>query len=194
MADEVKKQGCGCGKKKEQTEPAKEQFRSVVSEQKGTTEIKKNLTMVQNFASAIASRGITNKKIAPTEKRLRVLSCFGNRHTGGQLPPCEHLKNSSTEGKYFCGGCGCGDKPMTWLLAEGDSYSKLDYPKLHCPLKMPGFTNYEKSSPDEALPPITRRFYIENMPMAEVEKVSVTSPEVAVNTNQENKNPEEQKQ
>jgi hypothetical protein len=59
---------------------------------------------------------------------------------------------------------------------------------------MPGFTNYEKSSPDEALPPITRRFYIENMPMAEVEKVSVTSPEVAVNTNQENKNPEEQKQ
>jgi hypothetical protein len=136
--------------------------------------------MVQSFASAIASRGITNKKIDKFEKKLRVLSCFGNAHSGGQLPPCEHLRKSSTEGKYFCGGCGCGDKPMTWLLAEGDKYSKLDYPKLQCPLKMPGFSNYEKSTEDEAIPPITRRFYIENMPQEEVEKVSVTTPEMPV--------------
>jgi hypothetical protein len=179
MSNEPKK-GCGCGKKKENTEPNPQQFRSVVNEQKGTSEIKKNLTMVQSFASAIASRGITNKKIDKFEKKLRVLSCFGNAHSGGQLPPCEHLRKSSTEGKYFCGGCGCGDKPMTWLLAEGDKYSKLDYPKLQCPLKMPGFSNYEKSTEDEAIPPITRRFYIENMPQEEVEKVSVTTPEMPV--------------
>lgn len=192
MSNEPKK-GCGCGKKKANTEPNPQQFRSVVNEQKGTSEIKKNLTMVQSFASAIASRGITNKKIDKFEKKLRVLSCFGNAHASGQLPPCEHLKKSSTEGKYFCGGCGCGDKPMTWLLAEGDKYSKLDYPKLQCPLKMPGFSNYEKSMEDEAIPPITRRFYIENMPEEEVEKISVTSPEIPINV-QNSLQPEEKKE
>lgn len=190
MAEEAKRQGgCGCGKKKQQTEPQKEQFRTEVKEENGTVDIKKNLTMVQSFASAIASRGLTNKKTTKFQKQLRVLSCFGNQHVGGILPPCEHLKNSSTPGKYYCGGCGCGDKPMTWLLAEDDKYSKLDYPKLSCPLKMPGFSDYEKSTPDEAIPPITRRFYIENMPMEEVEKVSVTSPEMPVKNspNQEEK-------
>lgn len=192
MAEEQKKQGgCGCGKKKQMTEPAQNEFRSDVNEQKGTVDIKKNLTMVQNFASAVASRGFSNKKIETFEKKLRVLSCFGNKHIGGQLPPCEHLKKSKTEGKYFCGGCGCGDRSATWLLADGNEYSKLDYPKLHCPLKMPGFTNYEKSTQDEAIPPITRRFYIENMPEDEVNKVSVTSPDVPV---QVAKNTEEKKE
>lgn len=192
MAEEQKK-GCGCGKKNAATEPAREQFRTEVKTNEGVTEIKKNLTMVQNFASAIASRGLTNKKIGTSEKQLRVLSCFGNAHLGGQLPPCEHLKKSKTEGKYFCGGCGCGDKPRTWLLAEGEEYSKLDYPKLSCPLKMPGFSNYEKSTPDEAIPPITRRFYIENMPIEEVNKIPVTSPEIPVPT-QNNEKTEEKKE
>lgn len=187
---ENKPKGCGCGKKNNQTEPNKTEFRTEVKPTEGVTEIKKNLTMVQNFASAITSRGLTNKKIGKFEKQLRVLSCFGNKHAGGQLPPCEHLKQSKTEGKYYCGGCGCGDKPMTWLLAEGDQYSKLDYPKLHCPLKMPGFTNYEKSTEDEALPPITRRFYIENMPPEKIEDVLVTSPEIPVKS----EIPEEQKE
>lgn len=190
--DQKKSGGCGCGRKKEQTQPNPEQFRTTVTESKGTVDIKKNLTMVQTFASAIASRGLTNKKVNKTEKQLRVLSCFGNSHMGGQLPPCEHLKNSTTPGKYFCGGCGCGDKPMTWLLAEGEEYSKLDYPKLHCPLKMPGFTNYEKSTEDEAIPPITRRYYIENLPMEEIQKVSVTNPEMPVVKN--NDLPEEKKE
>lgn len=192
MAEEQKK-GCGCGKKNAATEPSKTEFRTEVKTNEGVTEIKKNLTMVQNFASAIASRGLTNKKIGTSEKQLRVLSCFGNSHTGGQLPPCEHLKKSKTEGKYFCGGCGCGDKPRTWLLANGEEYSKLDYPKLTCPLKMPGFSNYEKSTPDEAMPPITRRFYIENMPIEEVNKIPVTSPDIPVIV-KNNENTEEQKE
>ena len=39
---------------------------------------------------------------------------------------------------------------------------------------MPGFSNYEPSSPDEAKSPITRRHYIEQMEMKNVESVSVT--------------------
>lgn len=137
----------------------------------------KKLSMVQNFASAIASRGFKDDKVSKPIKQLRVLSCFGNQHIGGVLPPCEHLKQSSTEGKHFCGGCGCGDRKGTWLVAEGDEYSKLDYPRLACPLQMPGFTNYEKSKDDESISPITRRYYIENMSYPEIDEVPVTVPE-----------------
>lgn len=141
-------------------------------------DIKKGFGMAKSFAKAIASRGISNKKTEPYTKRLRVLSCFGNESIGGELPPCEHLKKSKTEGKYYCGGCGCGDRATTWLLAEGERYSKLDYPNLTCPLKMPGFTDYEASSPEESIPPITRRYYIENMTDEEVEKIFITEHEI----------------
>jgi len=142
----------------------------------------RKIGMVQSFAQAIASRGFTNNKINKPTKQLRVLSCFGNSDKGGPLPPCEYLRNSSTPGKHFCGGCGCGDKPHTWLTAEGDEYSKLDYPKLNCPLNMPGFANYEQSKPEEATPPITRRYYIENIDYHEVDSISVTLPEKTENS------------
>jgi hypothetical protein len=135
--------------------------------------------MIQSFASAMASRGLTDNKVHKAEKQLRVLSCFGNKHTGGVLPPCEHLRKSDVqEGQFYCGACGCGDKKMTWLLAKGDEYSKLDYPKLHCPLAMPGFSNYKESEDHEAISPITRKYYIENMSYQDVERVEVTLPEM----------------
>ena len=137
----------------------------------------RKLGMVQSFASAIASRGFNNAKINRPTKQLRVLSCFGTNKDGGVLPQCEYLRNSSTPGKHFCGGCGCGDKPHTWLMAEGEEYSKLDYPRLNCPLKMPGFSNYEPSQPEEAVIPITRRYFIENIDYREVDKIPVTLPE-----------------
>ena len=145
-------------------------------------DIKKGIGMAKNFAKAIASRGVSNKKTEPYTKRLRVLSCFGNESVGGSLPPCEHLKKSKTEGKYYCGGCGCGDRAGTWLLAEGDKYSKLDYPNLSCPLKMPGFSDYEPSSPEEAISPITRRYYIENMADEDIEMIKITEHEVPEET------------
>jgi hypothetical protein len=133
--------------------------------------------MMQSFASAIASRGFGNEKVTIPMKQLRVVSCFGNKEQGGVLPPCEYLKQSSTPGKFFCGGCGCGDRKGTWLLAQDEEYSKLDYPRLSCPLQMPGFSNYEKSKPDEANAPITRRYYIEQLPYKEIEKVPVKTHE-----------------
>jgi hypothetical protein len=135
--------------------------------------IKRKLSMIQSFASALASRNINNKKINKPIKQLRVLSCFGNENSGGIIPPCEHLQESETEGKNICGACGCGDRKNTWLISESDEYSKLDYPKVGCPLQMPGFSNYLVSTPDEADEPVTRKYYIENMDYQLVQKVPV---------------------
>lgn len=131
--------------------------------------------MAKNFAQAILSRGVSNKKVDETTKQLRVLSCLGD---GGELTPCEYLRQSDLDPtKNYCGGCGCGDREGTWLIAEADKYSKLDYPKVVCPLNMPGFINYEESDPEEAQEPITRRYYIEQMPQEKVQLVQVRIPD-----------------
>ena len=128
--------------------------------------------MAKSFAEAIISRGFSDNKVDTVTKQLRVISCFGD---GGELPPCEYLRTSQADSeKSFCGGCGCGDRKGTWLIAKGDEYSKLDYPKLSCPLQMPGFSNYEKSDPDEANEPVTRRYYIEEMTEDRIKKVDVS--------------------
>lgn len=147
-------------------------------EVKETSSISKKIEMAQSFISAIASRGASNNKVNVPLKQLRVLSCFGNKDKGGQLPPCEFLRKSKTEGKFFCGGCGCGDKPLTWLMGEGEEYSKLDYPKLNCPLQMPGFTNYKPSGPEEAISPITRRYYVENINYSDLEQIPVSMHDI----------------
>lgn len=97
------------------------------------------------FAMSVASRGLTNKKIDLDTKRLRYLSCYGNQ----DIPPCKNLLKSKKSNFYYCGGCGCGDSSNTWLQKNKDEYSKLDYPSLNCPLKMPGFTNYDPNSPKD---------------------------------------------
>jgi len=107
------------------------------------------LKKAATFVESVASRGLSNTKAMKPEKELRSLSCHGD--VNKKLPPCSERKDSATfPGSFFCGACGCGDKEMTQLasrtLPDGkESYSKLDYPKVHCPLKMPGFTNYEPS-------------------------------------------------
>jgi len=137
--------------------------------------IKKKLSMVQSFAVALASRGMSNRKINAPIKQLRVLSCFGNQEQGGILPPCEHLQTSAIDkSKNICGACGCGDRPNTWLVQHSDEYGKLDYPQLACPLNMPGFTNYLVSSSDEAEEPVTRKYYIENIEYTDVQRTPVT--------------------
>jgi hypothetical protein len=140
--------------------------------------ITRKIGMIQSFAMSLTSRGIMDKKINKATKQLRVLSCFGNKHLGGVVPPCEHLKDSKTEGQHFCGGCGCGDRQGTWLIANGNDYSKLDYPRLNCPITMPGFTNYKPSVPDEAIAPITRKYYIENIEFEELNSMSVSLPDM----------------
>lgn len=100
-----------------------------------------------SFAQAVASKGINNNKAAPTTYSLRVLSCHGDESKG--LPPCpKRLVSQKYANSYYCGACGCGDKPLTQLVPyvteKGDAvdYCKLHFPKVTCPLQMPGFTNY----------------------------------------------------
>lgn len=151
--------------------------------------LKKKLSMIQSFAVALSSRNLNNKKINKPIKQLRVLSCFGNQNTGGVLPPCEHLMDSDVqEGKNYCGACGCGDRKGTWLIQEADDYSKLDYPKVSCPLSMPGFTNYVISTPDEGEEPVTRKYYIENLDYELVQKVPVKIGEQEEQVEEEPKN------
>ena len=91
------------------------------------------------FAASLVSRGINNTKTDIETKKLRVLSCFGH----DEIPPCPHLKLSKNKQRHYCGKCGCGDHKHTWLIKNSEEYSKLDYPVLNCPLKMPGFSNYD---------------------------------------------------
>lgn len=132
---------------------------------------------IVSFAKSVSSRGLSDKKTEPFTKKLRVISCFGGDKKG-VLPPCEFLGESKTPGKFICNGCGCGDKKMTWLVADSDEYSKLDYPTLNCPLKMTGFSNYEISSPKESVSPITRRWYIEQLSEEEINDIPITENEI----------------
>jgi len=116
----------------------------------------------KSMAQAYASRGFSNNKAEPLVKSLRVLSCHGNT----DLPPCPHrMKSEKFKDSYYCGACGCGDRAPTQLINvindEGkEEYSKLDFPKVVCPLNMPGFSNYEKWKEEDQNP---RKNVIESM-------------------------------
>jgi hypothetical protein len=56
-------------------------------------------------------------------------------------------------------------------LVKGDKeYAKLDYPSLSCPLKMPGFTNYDPNHAESK----ERRELIENFNPEDLEFIQVT--------------------
>lgn len=120
------------------------------------------------FAASLTSRGLTNTKTDIPTKQLRVLSCFGH----DDIQPCPFLKESKIVGKHFCNKCGCGDKKHTWLLKESDDYSKLDYPKLDCPMKMPGFSNYDPNY--YTLETKNRKKQIENFDPENLKYIQVT--------------------
>jgi hypothetical protein len=140
--------------------------------------ISSKIGQTKSFTSSMMSRGFSNNKVEVGVKKLRAVSCFGNEDVGGNIPKCSHLMNSSTEGKFFCGACGCGDKPGTWLLSNGEKYSKLDYPKLSCPLNMPGFTNYIPLSVEGNVNHDPRKGLIEKLTPEDLEKIHVSIPEI----------------
>jgi hypothetical protein len=125
------------------------------------------ISKIMMFAMSIASRGMDNKKTDLDTKKLRYVSCFGL----DEIPPCEKLTKSEKSNFYYCGACGCGDHSHTWLIKEQGDYSKLDYPHLTCPFKMPGFSNYDPASPKEGL---ERKKTIENMDPQKLNFVELT--------------------
>tara|TARA_R110002012_G_scaffold204050_1_gene373615 strand:- start:19342 stop:19923 length:582 start_codon:yes stop_codon:yes gene_type:complete len=177
--------GCNCRKKRKAKELIKEKEQErdkLLSIRKSWSDLNKQvrrqLTLIQSFGLSMASRGVTSKKTDGPTKQLRVLSCFGNLDVGGELIKCPHLKESKTPGKHYCGECGCGDRKGTHLVSQGEKYSKLDYPILSCPLKMPGFTNYEPSADNEKLPPMSRKAYIDTqLKPADIQRIKITIPD-----------------
>ena len=104
------------------------------------------IDQAKSLVDAYMSRGITQDKRCDEEtKKVRLASCHGSAADG--IAPCQYRKNSSAEeGRFYCGECGCGDRKATWLNAKTpEDYTKLDFPRVVCPLNMPGFTNYTPS-------------------------------------------------
>lgn len=99
---------------------------------------------VKNLGKALASR-VTQGKADDNLIKLRVLSCHGD----DEMVSCPYRSASNVrEGAYFCTACGCGDKPAAFLNDpdNSDTYTKLDYPWVSCPVRMPGFGDYKPSS------------------------------------------------
>jgi hypothetical protein len=122
---------------------------------------------IMSFAMAIASRGLKNNKIDVETKKLRHVSCYGLN----DISPCKYLTKSDKSNHFYCKSCNCGDHPHTWLEREDGIYSKLDYPQLNCPLKMPGFTNYDPNSPLEEN---ERKKQIESMNFDNLKLITLT--------------------
>ena len=96
---------------------------------------------VKNFAKAVGSR-VTQKKIDDSILQLRQLSCHGNN----EIAPCPYRGDSAVrDGYHYCTACGCGDRPATWLNNPEDpeSFTKLHYPWVSCPVRNPGFGDYK---------------------------------------------------
>ena len=133
-------------------------------------------TKMVMFAASLASRGLSSKKIDNTTKQLRVLSCFGYE----DIPSCPYLYLSKNKKNHYCSKCGCGDHKHTWLLKDSKEYSKLDYPSLNCPMKMPGFTNYDPNFYNEDIK--DRKNKIQEFDPEKLQYIQVT---VGFNTIQE---------
>lgn len=113
----------------------------------------------------MASRGLGNKKANKEQKMLRQLSCHGDGTDA--LPPCSQRKPSENyQDSFYCGACGCGDKQGTQLIDISingkDNYGKLDYPKVWCPMNMPGFQPYKPTSEEPIEVQNNRKKNIEN--------------------------------
>tara|TARA_R110002126_G_scaffold207759_1_gene354720 strand:- start:32 stop:481 length:450 start_codon:yes stop_codon:yes gene_type:complete len=131
---------------------------------------------IMMFAASIASRGFNNNVVDVPTKQLRVLSCYGDNIQVGQ---CPYLKKSSHSEYFYCSGCGCGDKKQTWLLQGAGEYAKLDYPVLNCPMKMPGFTNYDPNFYNDTIK--AHKTMVEDYDPEKLQYIQVT-----INRNQEN--------
>lgn len=94
------------------------------------------------LADSLLSRGLNNERVREEIKDIREISCHGSEELG--ITPCEAREESKKfPGSHICGACNCGDFGHTQItnLSE-DHYSKLDYPRVVCPKRMPGFMNF----------------------------------------------------
>lgn len=102
-----------------------------------------------NLADSLISRGLAGATVSEEIKDIREISCHGSLEFG--LSPCESREESKKYPKSFiCAACNCGDFGHTQITnIDAEHYSKLDYPRVHCPKQMPGFSNYEPTTISE---------------------------------------------
>jgi len=115
---------------------------------KAATWLGEQATRAQSLGKSLISE-IVGAEIPLPVLQKRHISCFGKTVEGDYVQEaCPNLVKSPSRGTHYCGGCGCGDTPLT-QLEPGLTLSKLLYPFLECPLKRPGFSNeYEDSDFD----------------------------------------------
>lgn len=131
-----------------------------------TVEQPKLMEKMKNFGKSMTSRALKGKAEDHVVK-LRVLSCHGDEN----LLPCPYRADSTVrEGAKYCTACGCGDKQRAFLNNpdDPDAYTKLHYPWVSCPVKMPGFSDYAsvEEQPDEIVDKypdaVARKIILEN--------------------------------
>ena len=116
--------------------------------QEGDATEKITFGKIGSFLKSAWSKGVTSKRVDDDTKYLRWVSCHGDESLG--ISPCEWRRLSEhAEGVFYCGRCGCGDSPKTWLNGPEGEYTKLDYPNVVCPLEMPGFNNHTPYGQEE---------------------------------------------
>lgn len=93
------------------------------------------------LADSLVSRGLDGR-VSEEIRDIRDISCHGSDEMA--IEPCQHrLQSKKYKDSFICGACNCGDFSHTQLTnIDENHYSKLDYPRVHCPMKMPGFSNY----------------------------------------------------
>lgn len=77
-------------------------------------------------------------------REKRQISCWGTDLVGTPVTTACHMLREK-DGHFYCGACGCGANPIARLgsverRGVGEP-TKLDFPKLECPLQKPGFAN-----------------------------------------------------
>lgn len=104
--------------------------------------LRNKYTKAWQFADSLISRGLGNNKVSEEIRDIRDISCHGSEELS--IQPCEHrLTSKKYKDSFICEACNCGDFSHTQLSnLDENHYSKLDYPRVHCPMKMPGFSNY----------------------------------------------------
>lgn len=97
----------------------------------GWEKVKGTFQAAADFAAAIKSRGLSDRRVDLSLRVIRDQSCFAE--------PCPSVRLAEDGVHHFCAACGCGDREIAHL--DGDDYPKLDYPDLKCPRRRPGFSN-----------------------------------------------------
>ena len=114
--------------------------------------VKNSWQMATSFIQSVSSRGVAStvsdalgvdktsgNRVSEEVYLQRRLSCFGD---GRDVKKCPSLLE--TPMGSFCNSCGCKENTLARLdEVVAGSYTKLHYPKLDCPRKRSGFSNYE---------------------------------------------------